>query len=311
MEKFVSQLNGIFVLSKEIIKNSNEDNFYCGYKNDAAMIAVFDGCGGLGSQKYKCFQEHTGAYMASRIVSGAVHDWFHDYYDKEWKSESDFVQSIKTYIDNGYAVCKKYAEKNTLIRGTMVRDFPTTAAIAYVHRTLSEIELYTIWVGDSRIYLLDDCGLAQLSVDDTDVDSALSNLYSDGALNNVLSSDGNYVLHCIHMRLHKPVQIIVATDGCFGYVPTPMEFEKLLLDCIIHSRSQESLKQELYKTFTTYAGDDFSLGWISLMYDSYSQIRDLCKKRKRELTQKYLRYDKDTQVLDTWERYRKNYERYI
>ena len=39
-------------------------------------IGVFDGCGGLGARQYKHYEDHTGAYIASRIASGAVYEWF-------------------------------------------------------------------------------------------------------------------------------------------------------------------------------------------------------------------------------------------
>ena len=47
-------------------------------RGNCAVAAVFDGCGGIGSRKYPRFMDHTGAYMASRAASGALHDWFHE-----------------------------------------------------------------------------------------------------------------------------------------------------------------------------------------------------------------------------------------
>ena len=52
-----------------------------------------------------------------------------------------------------------------------------------------------MWAGDSRVYVLYEKGLLQMTVDDLDVSDAMKNLSADGALTNVISSDGNYEVH--------------------------------------------------------------------------------------------------------------------
>lgn len=109
--------------------------------------------------------------------------------------------------------------------GSMVRKFPTTLALAYAEKEEDAIKIHLLWAGDSRVYLLDEKGLAQLTRDDTDVEDAFENLTNDGPMNNVLSSDGNYGINYKSVLLSTPTIVFAATDGCFGYIPTPMEFE--------------------------------------------------------------------------------------
>ena len=54
----------------------------------------------------------------------------------------------------------------------MVRPFPTTLACAYAVPDQEEILIHILWAGDSRIYLLDQDGLAQVTRDDTDIEDA-------------------------------------------------------------------------------------------------------------------------------------------
>ena len=72
------QLDTLFVVSGEMIENNGEDNFCCLSGGCSSIAAVFDGCGGLGAKTYAGFQGHTGAYVSSRLMSGAVYDWFLD-----------------------------------------------------------------------------------------------------------------------------------------------------------------------------------------------------------------------------------------
>lgn len=313
--QFEACLDTIQVISKAAKENLGEDSFYCAQGKKSAIISVFDGCGGLGARKYDTFQGHTGAYIASRIVSGAIHDWYHDNCDKRWKNKQDLLFSVNGYIQNAYKICEQYATERMKIKGSMIRKFPTTFAMAYAEYDGEFIIVHILWAGDSRIYLLDEEGLAQVSKDDTDVEDALENLMNDGAMNNVLSSDGNYVLNYKAIRLKKPGLIFAATDGCFGYVPSPMEFEYILLKSLIKNSTPENFKKSLRSTLAQYAGDDLALGMMSFFYSSYDNTRKQLADRFDFITHNYIallnkeRSDDITQKL--WKNYKIRYERYL
>lgn len=312
---FMETFDNLFVISHEMMKGRGEDNYYCAHGKKSAILSVYDGCGGLGAQTYEAFQNHTSAYMASRIVSGAVHDWYHDNYRKIWGNVRQFADSLSVYIQKGYALCSSKARSNLRIRGSMVREFPTTAAIAFAQKDAEGVTLFVVWAGDSRIYLMDDKGLAQLSKDDVDGEDALSNLSNDGVLKNLLSADGNYVLHTKCLHITKPSVIFAATDGCFGYVPTPMEFEYLLLSDLVNASTPEEFRKKLSGHIGEYAGDDYALAMMGLYFGSFQNMQSFFKGRMQFLEKEYIqplrlkRNGTDTNVL--WKKYRTAYERYL
>ena len=76
MKKLTRELNSIFSISEEMVKDNGEDCFYYDVMDDRFIIAAFDGCGGSGSKKYQNYSGKTGAYIASRAVCGGVKTWF-------------------------------------------------------------------------------------------------------------------------------------------------------------------------------------------------------------------------------------------
>lgn len=313
---FLDQLDTIFCVQQEMVENRGEDSYYCAIDKESAIISVYDGCGGLGARSYKSFKGKTGAYIAARALSGAVHDWFHKNSSNSWSSSKELLGNMNSYITKAYKVCSKYAVDKLRIRGSMVRDLPSTMAVAYTQYKDIGIVLHIIWAGDSRIYLMNEEGIAQLTIDDLDIQDAMDNLLEDAVLTNILSSDGNYKLHYKQMIIKKPTIILAATDGCFGYIPSPMEYELLILECMMRANSVQEYKKELYQKFLEWTSDDFAFGFMSILYGSYENTKECLKKRY-----KYLVHMRETffendirieaNVKNFWKKYKVNYERYL
>lgn len=314
---FTDCLDTVQVFSKPVRENLGEDSFFCAQRENSAIVSVFDGCGGLGARKYEVFQGHTGAYIASRSVSGAIHDWYHENSEKKWENAESLVCSINEYIHKVYKICESYGVDKARIKGSMVRKFPTTLALAYAQTDKDEqgIRIHILWAGDSRVYLLDEKGLAQLTKDDTDVEDALENLTSDGVLHNVLSSDGNYTINLKTISLTSPALIFAATDGCFGYIPSPMEFEYVILKSLVENNTPVAFETELRDVLSEYAGDDLTLGIMSFYYETFQNTRIQMAKRLKYLEKKYIKPLKnekgDALLQGLWEEYKTLYERYI
>lgn len=307
---FSRVLDAVMLVSGPAIPGQGEDSACCLSGEDAAMIGVFDGCGGLGARVYPAFQDHTGAYLASRLLSGAAHDWFF----APDRDQSPPAEALRSAFTAAYAAALPFAEGQSLLRGSMVRDLPSTAAIAYARQGKDGVELHVIWAGDSRVYLLDRMGLAQLTADDTDGGGdALSGITSDGALTNVVSSDGNYTLHSRVLLLSEPTMVLAATDGCFAYLRTPMEFESLLLGQLTRAQNPRDYMRRLNDALGRIAGDDYSLGIMSFWFSDFSSQQRFFSQRAQSLYDYYvqpLEQSADAALRQKlWAAYRPTYER--
>lgn len=312
---FVDCLDAIIGISGEMVNGKGEDNFYHSHTKHSAIVSVFDGCGGLGSRMYDSFGRHTGAYMASRALSGAVHDWYHSTYNIRWKSEKNLVQSLRQFFDQALEIVSDHGKSTLKLSGSMVRDFPTTAAIALVQDGGDHLVLHAVWAGDSRVYFMDADGLAQITQDDVDGEDALSNLSSDGALTNLVSSDREYELHYKKVILKQPCVVFAATDGCFGYVPTPMEFEYLLIDTLSKAETPADYEYALKQNIRNYAGDDYTMGMLIFGYADFASMKEAFKSRRLNLEKKYIEplLLRRNEIItnELWRTYRKTYERYM
>ena len=325
MKTFAQKLDFRILVAGEMVKDHGEDNFYSVMGENCAVAAVFDGSGGIGSRKYPKYMDHTGAYMASRAVSGALHDWFHESMEKSMEGSGsglakgrEAAAQMKEYMLRAMRVVGKYGGETSRIFGTMVKDFPTTAAIAVVRDTEDGTEIQCFWAGDSRVYLLDRNGLAQLTEDDLEGKNAMSNLQSDGALTNVVSLDSSFEIHYsrpLRFREKEAYSIFAASDGCFGYVPTPMDFEDLLLGTLEESQSVNSFERKLDENIRSIAGDDYSLAWISFGYGDYPQMKEVLKARRQLLQKDYIQPMVEDSSLEMqeklWTKYRVSYERFM
>ena len=112
--------------------------------------------------------------------------------------------------------------------------------------------------------------------------------------------------------------IFAATDGCFGYIPSPMEFEYEMLDSIVTADTPEKLKAELNRRFTETAGDDYAMGLMSFDYGSYGDLREAFRARHDLVEQKYVKpireagEDEEHELrYSLWHEYKTGYERYL
>ena len=266
--------------------------------------------------------------MASRAASGALHDWFYETQGGRltpaWMSSQDAAakaetaDQIRQYVRLSLDAVGRYAGQTSRIFGTMVRDFPSTAAIAVVRDTEEGTELQCFWAGDSRVYLLDQHGLAQLTEDDVDGRNAMSNLRSDGALSNVMSADGDFEIHAsqvFRFREKDAYAVFASTDGCFGYLPTPMDFEYMVLESLLGVQTPAGFEQRLEKNIRAAAGDDYTLAWMSFGYGDFQTMQAALKKRMEILRRDYIEpmeQDPSEEMQEKlWTVYRENYERYL
>lgn len=293
---------------QEKIPDRGEDAMLFALNSRAALVGAFDGCGGAGAKRYAKLQGKTGAYMASRVVSGTVNDWFSDC----CAQDAGFsAQSLEARIRENLALCDRMGGESSRFVSSMVKAFPTTAALAILSEQAGMIRADCFWAGDSRVYLLNAEGLAQLSVDDLLVTDAMENLYEDGAMTNVISHSKGFTIHHGSLILDQPGIVLAATDGCFGYLPTPMAFEQVLVNTLVRAENVDQWEQALHSVIGRVAGDDYTLSAVALDFGSFNAMKGIFARRANYLQQVYPpemakeREDKNR----LWEQYKPGYYR--
>lgn len=307
-------INDVFISHGEMIEENGEDWFIYSLCGKFCLLCVFDGCGGIGGRKYTEYDNKSGAFIASHIASEAVHNWF----DKFCENTNEFSQNtIKSITDDLKETItdelKKYEKdvSKSGIKGALVKSFPTT--ISLILFTINGNHIYSsfIWAGDSRGYILTDKGLTQITVDDIEMQGdAFENLSSDSKLTNFITSSGDYILNEKTVKVSLPSVLITATDGCFGYFSTPMEFEFLLIESLQCSKDSDEWQRNLSERIKLITGDDYTIGIATVGYKDFKHLKSSLAKRKKELYKKYIsKLENITteEMSGLWDEYKKFY----
>ncbi len=309
-------LDTVFVVNGEMIKDNGEDSYACIVNKKYGLVGVFDGCGGIGSRKYDVYGNRTGAYLASHTAAKVVFKWFEKFSEEERglnrENISEICSEIKENFDCELKELENGASKTT-IKGSLAKSFPTTASLIMFTPRDQGMYASFVWVGDSRGFVLNSKGLTQITQDDIDSDAdALSNISNDGRLSNVISASGDYVLNSKGVICSNKGILITATDGCFGYFSTPMEFEYMILSTLLNSKSIEDWKKRMGKYIREYAGDDYTLGIAIFGYSDFKNLKRHMAARNEKLYKEYIsKLDNisEENKLKLWEEYKKTYYR--
>ena len=279
-------------------KGNGEDFCLSLQHEGRVFFGAFDGCGGSGARVYPSFGGHTGAWVASRAASVAAREWF---------LEKEADEAFTAHVDRALQACRGQEPGGQTLMGSLSREFPTTVA-AFV-KDADSPEVTFFWCGDSRCYILDAGGLHQITPDDTNIKDAMCNLREDAPMTNVACASRPFEVHCAKLRIEKPSLIFAATDGCFGYLPSPMSFERLLLDTMGHATDMRNWKKKLDRQFSTVSGDDYTLVALMQGFGSFREMKQTLTVRFADLD---AQYPADTTGEDAlfaqWEQYRAGYE---
>jgi len=316
MNKSKYILNSISVLSGEMIENQGEDSYSYKVSCTQGYAGVFDGCGGTGARRYEAFGSHTGAYIASRAAALSANEWWKQYHTSTLSAD-DLTGNIQKKL----AVLKEKSSDSAggiALKGSLIsKSFPTTASLIAFDFQDDPLSTF-IWAGDSRGYILDCYGLSQVTRDDIDgAADAYQNIESDARVSNVINADKPFVLHEKGIRMELPAVLITATDGCFSYYQTPMEFEYLLLSTLVNAKSIYDWEKKLSQYLSRQASDDYTLIALVCGFHKFKDIRAYFKDRLRELhngcigkIQQARKSGTDADIEALWEQYKGMYYRY-
>jgi serine/threonine protein phosphatase PrpC len=277
------------------------------------LVAVFDGVGGAGRTRagYSATGfERTQAWIASRRMRGLVEEWF---VSDRGGSAKGLALRMASRLAIGLA-------RQGRIRGSIHREFPTTFAGLRFCVAGAAVRWEVLWAGDSRCYVAEPGpGLQQLSQDDTEPGDALTLLIQDPPMTNVISTSRDFAINRWCGRAALPCVLICATDGFFGYVDTPAQFEHLLWDTLLSARDGAQWAALLAERVTAYTSDDASLGIIALGFRDFDELRDGYRTRadliRAAHAEPMLRICRDDQASlaaareQSWRTYRGSYER--
>lgn len=284
-------------------------------RDDIQAIAVFDGCGGAGAWKYQEFKNATGAFVASQAVANRFLSWFDTISpailnDTESLANS-FLADSRSLLLNLKNHCAPMG-----VSGSLVKSFPCTASIAMVSQSNNDtLVLTALNVGDSRVYFLTPSdGLVQLTTDDSrGHPDPLDSLRDNAPLSNLLNADKPYSVKTRQIALQYPFAILCATDGVFGFVRSPMDFEFLLLKSIVESNSIEEFENQLKSSIIDITGDDSTCLIAFYGWNSYSEIKTGLTPRYKEVVNivRLINHaqtsdERENVIRSQWEKYKKH-----
>lgn len=274
------------------------------------LISVFDGVGGAGrtvAGRTAAGVDHTQAWVASRRVRGLVEEWF-----AGGPTMSDLGEHIAGRLATGVTTTGR-------MRGSIHRQFPTTLAGLDFHLTGGEACWDVLWAGDSRCYVAEPGpGLQQLSRDDTDSSDALELLVQDPPMTNMISAGRHFKLNYSRGRAPLPCLLVCATDGFFGYVETPAQFEHVLWETLLSAQDILHWSALLAERVGSYTGDDASLALIALGFTGFDDLRVYFRQRADQVRAEHAEPMLRVRPGDraglaaarerSWQRYRHDYE---
>jgi hypothetical protein len=190
---------------------------------------------------------------------------------------------------------------------------------------------HVFWAGDSRAYVFEPGGARQLTTDDLrEPSDAMTNLRRDSVVSNAMSADTEFHVNYRRVELEAPFLLVCATDGCFGYVPTPMHFEHLVLAPLTSTRTVEAWSEAVQRQVAAITGDDAAMAVMAVGADlgalrslyaprvaaleeqftgPIDELDRLVRSAEQELVSLRQRQLDGTQQL--WTRYQPDYERYL
>lgn len=264
---------------------SNEDHAICLRKAGVRLLAAFDGCGGVGGRRYPQLENRTGAQLASGLYAMRLEEWFLENAAslprRHTARELDalFLRAATDYHE------RYLAPAPSAVTGSMVRTLPSTAAILMQYP--GSAALY--WAGNTRCYLLTADGLRLLTADDTLAPSdAFESLYLDAPITNYLCADRPFSLHERRFALPKQGVLVVATDGAYHALPTPMHFEALLLNTLEGTAQKKQWKRALREALQNSAADDVTLILQPFGFADYAELSPCFDQRRRHVNQAYI-----------------------
>lgn len=275
--------------------------------SEVKYSVVCDGLGGSGSTKHQVNENglpkiRTSGYLGSRIVSDSVADFYKINYERIAKvlgESTEKLDMLSSIVVEMKECIKCNLEKQMevlgidpmLTRKKALKIFPTTLSSALYYQDGDRLKILAIWAGDSRVYVLSPTkGLQLLSLDDaTNADVEMK---STSEMNNCISAGNSFKLNYSIYEMDEPGIVFCCSDGCFDYLPSPLNFEWLLLQTILScvpvattdtlgAAFANSVRDSVYQSI----GDDTTMAGIICKIETTDQLKQLYTTRMEKFGQ--------------------------
>ena len=299
-----------FAVSGEMVEGRGEDSKLILISPERhvgrAVLAVFDGCGGLGARRYPSEGDASGAYIASRLAAEtlkgiAIGDEI---------SPELYEMALKT------AFRREKARLDALngemkFRSDMVKALPTTACVATVEKSGCSV----MWIGDSRLYTLDNGGLHILTSDDG-LQKNSDNYISDSRLYGSVNAEDDFIFFSRKVSARLPRVWIVASDGFYESFRTPMEMEEFLLSSLMASSDSREWRENIRARVDECACDDYTAVFLISGYPSFQTLKKRLLLRAKHISKKVKALslcegeEFEAMAREMWKDYRRTFIQY-
>lgn len=252
-------------------------------------LGVFDGMGGAGAGLVKFALGNrisiscTEALLASRLCWRIAVRQITKF---EMHHRDDLTKKIKAKLED--AKKSTSLSEGSRIRGTLTKRLPTTLVLSQVLPLdyANKSRITTWWAGDSRAFLTTpENGLAAITRDHVRENDQLDQLRSDPPIENVVNQSTDFYLAETIWEVSGPFVLLLATDGVFGYLPTPGFLEMGLLEAL---SSKSGDVANIFADFcTTYAADDVSAVMVVSGFRDDRDVADRFRDRLATLRDRY------------------------
>lgn len=285
----------------------------------AALIACLDGCGGSGAKIYPNAENWTGARIASYSNGRMLAAWYeHNALARlglqDYPAER-IAQSLAQALRENTEQIKNEAggTSTRAIVSSMIRQFPTTLSCAIVSETDDAPRCLWLWAGDSRGFLLTQQGLVQTTVDDIrGAADPFDNIEQDGVLSNVISA-APFRINVREAAIRRPCLVLTATDGCFSYFRSPMEFEMTLLATLQAAKSLAEWREFLIARIGQFASDDYTMEILGVGFETFDAIKayylPTLQRFRERYGQRIANAGSREELRAVWEQYKEGYLR--
>jgi len=309
-------INSVFVVYGDMKNGKGEDAYTYSVNEKNGIIAVFDGCGGSGARVYENHDNKTGAFISSHVSAETTFENFKSTPQSKLifsrKGFDTFCNKLKKEISDSLNTIEKDSPSSS-VKGTLVKPLPTTASAIYFSCDENNLNVSYVWAGDSRGYIMNKNGLVQITKDDIKgEEDAYENIKNDAVISNVICANNDFALNTRLFKCFEPGILITATDGCFNYYKTPMNFEYMLLNSLSKSKNLQDWKENIYSELHEISSDDYTMGIAIFGYDSFKQMQKDYLTRKKYLYNEYIsKLDNasDDEIQSLWNAYKESYYR--